>query len=376
MTAARHDRVPPGSAPRDPELPALAQLTDRVRLTRLLGHLDWLREPDYERAVLRLRWKPGTSLQLGIVLPTATGPAAVLLVTFGSDAQHKAAALAERAAYRGAPVHREGDVVIVPAGVDPDLDHVVGCGALLSYPPLSYNPARRWVGRDGKRVIKVHAEPLPAGVAGLLTEPPLRLGQHLPKTKVRRAGRMIRTEWIAGTPPGVADLPAVWEALTALHSTQPPAGLPVLDSGAALTAAQAAGRSVVSALPDERERVATLLGVLRRACAAGGWPAPITLVHGDFSTDQVVVRGGHATLLDLDRAGVGPAGWDGAQWLVAQHAAGAPILPTPTPAPAVLVLAAALLRAPEPFRRLRTAWPRLTRDVLNAADDAAREITP
>jgi hypothetical protein len=79
-------------------------------------------------------------------------------------------------------------------------------------------------------------------------------------------------------------------------------------------------------------------------------------------------------LLDFDRAAVGPAGWDAAQWTVAQLATGGPPLPPLGTTAPVLVLAAALQRAPEPFRRLRPDWAQRTEAVLAAAEAAAGEL--
>ncbi|MGH3937429.1 MAG: hypothetical protein ACRDTG_02170 [Pseudonocardiaceae bacterium] len=353
----------------DPALPEFARLTDRRGLARLLNGLDWLLEPDGVRAALRLRWKPGRSLRIGAVVPTALGAAAVLVAAFGPGSRSKADKLAEWSALRGAPVHRTGDIVAIPAGADPTLDGLIPSGV-----PLGYNPVRRWVGWCAGQAVKVHAVAPPPGVAALLTDPSRLLTRHLPAAEVAHNSRVVRTAWLPGTSPTAAELPIVREALTTLHSCPPPAGLPVLDADTVLHAAQAATQSVAATLPLERVRLATLLAALRRACGSGRWPAPTSLVHGDFSADQVVVvPGGRAMLLDLDRAAVGPPGWDAAHWVVAQLAVDAPVLPAPTAPSPILVLAAALLRAPEPFRRLRPAWPQLTRAVLDAAAESARE---
>jgi hypothetical protein len=97
-------------------------------------------------------------------------------------------------------------------------------------------------------------------------------------------------------------------------------------------------------------------------------------LHGDLSPDQIVVTDRTAVLLDLDRAAVGPAGWDGAQWMVAQLATAAPALPPLDTAAPALVLAAALQRAPEPFRRLHADWVQRTDAVLAAAEAAAGQL--
>jgi aminoglycoside phosphotransferase (APT) family kinase protein len=360
----------PGPARRDAALPGLERLTDRAAVATLLGQLPWLRAPEPWRAAVRLRWKPGTNARLGVVVPTADGPCAVLVAVFGARSRGKAGALGARAERFGLPVYRDDQLVAVPAGADPDLGRLVPFAT-----PIAYNPARRWVGRDRGQAIKVHAVAPPIGVTALLTAPPGRLARHLPATQAHHAGRVVLADWVRGAPPARDDLPAVRVALAALHGTRPGPGLPVLDRAAVLQATDVASRSVATALPGERDRLRGLSSVLQRACAAGRWPDPAHLVHGDFSPDQVVVHAGHAVLLDLDRAARGPVEWDAAQWVVAQDAVGVrSALPPPAPVPPLLLLAAALLRAPEPFRTLRADWPGCTRRILTRASAAAREV--
>jgi aminoglycoside phosphotransferase (APT) family kinase protein len=207
-------------------------------------------------------------------------------------------------------------------------------------------------------------------VAALHAAPGRALARHLPATSVFVGSRCVRTAWVDGRPPARVDAVAIGEALRALHATPPPAGLPVLDAASAHTGAVRAARSVALTRPDLRSRLAGLVGVLRRA----SWPASRVLVHGDLSPDQIVIANGTAVLLDLDRAAVGPPGWDAAQWAVAQLASGGPALPPVGPAEPVLVLAAALQRAPEPFRRLRPDWVQRTEAVLATAEEAAEEL--
>ncbi|GHB51289.1 hypothetical protein [Streptomyces spinoverrucosus] len=352
----------------DPALAAVARLTDRTELARQLEALPWLEGADGSRAVVRLRWKPGTNLRIGAVVPTAAGPAAVLLAAFGPEARGKAEGLAARAVRRGVPVSLDGDTVAVPAQLDPHLRRLVPSGGV----PLSYNPARRWVGRDGAWAVKAHAAAPPPGVTALLTAPSAELAEHLPPAQHDHSGRLVRTAWTSGSPPQPADLPAVRAALTTLHRCPPPPGLPVLDAASALRAGGRSARAVAAALPEQGPRALALLAVLEEH--AHRWPAPTALLHGDFSPDQVVVRDGGAVLLDLDRAALGPPGWDWAQWTVAQIANGGLVTAAPRHPEPLLLLAAALQRAVEPLRRLRPGWTRLVADVLNSAESAATEL--
>ena len=362
MTAASTVRV------LDPDLTAVERLTHRGELARVLDALPWLDGPVGARAAVRLRWKPGSSVRLGAVVPTAAGPVAVLVAAFAPGSTGKADKIVAQAARGGAPVHRDGEVVAVPAWTDPRLHRLLPRGAGA----LSYNPARRWVGRTGSGVLKVHAQAPPPGVAALIGAPPAALAEHLVAGRVDRDGRRVRSPWMPGAPPRPGDGDAVAAALAALHAAPPPAGLPVLDAGVAVRAAHAAACAVVDVLPAERARVLRLLTVLGEC--AHRWPEPTVLVHGDFSPDQVLVHDGRAVLLDLDRAATGPADWDWAQWTVSQIAEGGLELPAPAPVHPLSALTAALLRAPEPFRRLRPDWPGGVAAVLDHADAAATQL--
>ncbi len=66
----------------DQALPALGVLTDRAALGALLERTGWLDQPRLAEADVRLRWKPGTNVRAGVVVPTARGPAALLLAGF------------------------------------------------------------------------------------------------------------------------------------------------------------------------------------------------------------------------------------------------------------------------------------------------------
>jgi hypothetical protein len=352
--------------PRDPALPQLALLTDRDALGTFLARLPWLDGADLRDTAFRLRWKPGTNARVGAVAPGPAGPVGVLVATFAAGAERKAARIAAAARERDLPAFCADGLVVVPDRADPDLGE-----RLPDARPLAYNPARRWVGRVGDQVVKIYADPPPTGMAALHAAPPRALARFLPATSVFVGSRCVRTAWVDGHPPAPVDVVAIGAALRTLHATPPPAGLPVLDAPAALVAAERAAHSVALTLPALRSRLTSLIGILRRA----SWPAPRVLVHGDLSPDQIVIAAGAAVLLDLDRAAVGPPGWDEAQWTVAQLATGGPVLPPLGAAPPVLVLAAALQRAAEPFRRLRVDWVQRTEAVLAAADAAAEELT-
>jgi hypothetical protein len=226
---------------------------------------------------------------------------------------------------------------------------------------LRHNPARRMVAvlkSNGERwALKAHAHRGHGDHAR-------RLARTVPDWAVAplagssRDGRLVAHQWVRGRPalPG-SDDEAVVAALRALHGSPRVQGLPRLD-GPALHASAAAGVAGLSVFdPEVADLARGLLPSLRRALEATpgiGRRAGPVLLHGDLSPDQVVVDGARAVLLDLDRACLGPAGWDAATWLAGQLATGGrddPLpLPVAPPEPG-LVAAAALARAPEPWRR-------------------------
>ncbi|MEV1292073.1 hypothetical protein [Pseudonocardia sp. NPDC049635] len=330
--------------PDDAGLPGFAELLGPLAARHLEGPVQ-----------ARLRWKPGVNARLGLV----AGGRGLLAATFADPAD------TERLATRPGAVLDPAGPVVLPASSDPRLRRVPAGDV------LAYNPARRIVVRTAEGVVSKRYAVAPAeGVRGLLTDPPPGLRAHLPPARVR--GREVRTAWVDGRTPGPGDAAAVLAAVAALHDTSPPAGLPALDAGSVRRAARAAVTSVLRVLPAERARCARLLGLLHGA----PWPTGTALLHGDLSADQTVVTTEGVMLLDLDRAAVGPVGWDAAQWSAAALACGGGLdWPGRRPEP-VLSLAALLLRLPEPFRRLRPDWAERTRTLLRAADEVGARPAP
>lgn len=122
-------------------------------------------------------------------------------------------------------------------------------------------------------------------------------------------------------------------------------------------------------------RIAAELGPRLETCGAA--PA-----HGDYSADQLVVsevlneqgeqreQGASQTqVLDWDRCGLWPLGWDAATWQVTETLAGRDgHSPATLAAPPEVVAAAALLRAPEPFRRRHFDWAERTEELVALAE--------
>ncbi len=226
-------------------------------------------------------------------------------------------------------------------------------GVLRAARTLSYNPARRWVGVAAsasaggpRRLLRLHAgarrphlEPYVEGIPLDVT----RLSSDEAEELRRTLGAGLSGR---GAPPRGRD-----EGLSA-----------ALDR-------------VASGLADLHPR----LGERARAVVRRLGEHPQTLgrrvpAHGDLSPDQVI-RGddGDLHVIDWDRWGWWPCGWDSATWTAQAVLEGvaepnAPALLTEDePAPAVLA-AAALLRSPDPFRRMRADWPAATLRLLDHAE--------
>ncbi|MQA82148.1 MAG: phosphotransferase, partial [Streptosporangiales bacterium] len=152
-------------------------------------------------------------------------------------------------------------------------------------------------------------------------------------------------------------------------------------------------RAIAAAVPGAARAAGESARSARAALA--GSPAPRTTVHGDFSTDQVLVCPDELRLLDLDRATVDDPAVDLASWFAAEVVAErapadaeprevlAPLLdgfPAATRAPLLRRLdhhaAVALLkRAVEPFRTHADDWPTFVDAYVRAAHRLA-ERTP
>lgn len=314
-----------------PDLPALEVLLDPDRLADVAPGL----------RLERLRLKPGASVTA--ILRPATGPW-VLARGFAPEPwATKAGKDVHAAAKRGLP-HWElpaERLVLAAAASDrclrrlarlqPDTGRPVPRFGVVR--TLSHNPARRWVGlaesHGTRRVLRVHSdrrtEKLP-WVPGRTWQP----GDPLPAPRPVGAGA-------DQVPDLVAALAAAVAGLRQLH--QPWAG-----RAAAVVAASADRLGTVPRVPQ----------------------------HGDLTPDQVIVHGDATTVVDWDRAGRWPAGWDAATWtagliVAGWYAPGGSAVAHVRVDPAVLA-AAAVLRAPEPFRRRHPHWAERTEALLDHAE--------
>lgn len=332
-----------------PDLPGLGVLLDPDRAAALVGgghRLD------------RLRIKPGASVT-GILRPT-TGAGAWWLVRAlapepWATKRGKDLAAAERAGLPGRE-YAEHRLLVVPGAADRRLR---GLAALRpdrgetdfvwrrqrlrgTVRTLSHNPARRWVGIadvDGERtVLRLHQG---------------RVRQSLPWVDGRT--------WRPGDP-----LPGL---VTGTGVPDVPAGSVPVDLPAALAAAVTGVGALHRPWRDRAAAVVAALG--DRLARIDRRPA-----HGDLTPDQVVVGPGGASVLDWDRLGLWPVGWDCATWtvgliLAGWHRADGSVADgcAREVDPSVLA-AAAVLRLPEPFRRRYAAWADHTEALLGCAERA------
>lgn len=266
---------------------------------------------------------------------------------------------------------------------------------------LRYNPARRWVGRatspGGAPVaVKVHSADgyasARSGIDAFATHP----GLAAPMIGSSRRHRIVVHPWIPGgtaadaiddADRAAAVGAALGEHLAAVHALPPPAQVVAGDELAALDAATC---SLAALAPSQAERA--------RQVASSVAPelvclAPVQLIHGDCSVDQLVMTPTGPVLIDLDRAGGGSSATDLAQLtadLELRRLTGMRTDPRSVVASVMdayaraggavdratlgAATAARLLRvAAEPFRRRHPGWPAHLGAVLDAAERYAEE---
>ncbi|WP_026874988.1 aminoglycoside phosphotransferase family protein [Jiangella gansuensis] len=367
-------------ADRDGVIPGLPVLLDPDALTAwLAGH--WAaghsgdRPPPQAVVVRYVRYKPGTGMVAGVELHWPTGRRPGLVKAVASRAAPKLAKLplADHELLLG----------YADAGRDRRLPALRGLLTGQAGEPvtLRYKPERRWVGLAPGQVVKVHRPPLADTVTDqhrVLVAAGLPVPELL---TVRPRAGLLTYRWVDGEPldrlPAAPErLVAAGELLRRLHGMDVgPGGMitppgPVTPSG--LAGAVRAVGAVQPALRPDAQAVARIV-----AAVLTGSHRPRTLVHGDFSADQVVAGAEGLAVIDLDRLAVDDPATDLAGWAAAEIVAGraatdaravdvlGPLLDGYRPAPSMLarldaLTAAALLRrATEPFRGRLGGWPEL-----------------
>lgn len=345
----------------EPGLPGLLTVLDEVLLRRwAAGH--GVRAPGLR--VDRLRHKPSTSLRAA--LDPGDGGPWWLLTAHSAQTWRKAGKDVRAAASTGGrTVVDEGmRLVLVPAASDRALPWLRELDPAAR--TLAHNPARRSVVHDARagRCRKVHAGADVASLSVRASHLLRRNGFHTPDVELE--GRhVVSSVWVPGravTPadePAVADLVQRWSALD-------PSGLPVLGAAGLRTAVR---RAAAGAPGLGREFADRLQRTVSRWAARSAEvdALPTGFAHGDLSPDQFVVVPSGPVVLDVDRAGRAPRGWDLASWTAAVVMSGGVARGEVHP---VLLAAAALVRTPEPFRRRRPGWAGQTRRLLDLAEGA------
>ena len=341
--------------------------------------------------VTRMRHKPG-QYAVG-ALADAAGPAGWVRVTGDLGRAKRDVERAQRVD-RPVTLRAATDRLFVSSGdlwSDPKLADLLARHADVvdASVVVRHNPLRRLVLRRGTSQIRVTVAEQPAVEAwapALLEE-----GAGLTAALRSRSGaHLTRWEWLPG------------ESLDALLGHDPSTDRSLAEELGRLLAQVHAtpyrGADVGPRLPavdpvalcaaaDDLALLDSGLGGRMRALVAALPPlssSPEVLLHGDFSADQVIRTATDLRVIDLDRAGVGPAVRDLASALAVETIrAGEPWGPAsealldgyetgggrrPSEPDLAAALAAALLsRAQEPLRQARADWRAATDAILTTA---------
>ena len=363
---------------------------------------DWLSD-QAGRSVraARLRIKPRTSLV--VALDDTAGHPVGWLRFLWPISHNKAARTSREAGELGLETseHELGELLVQtgPLPADPKLlTHIAAAtasgklGGWEASQVLRYNPLRRMVVRDGKRVVRV-ATSRDRGVAfdrfmAGVVETPRRLDDGtLDGVSIHAfTGDLDLADLLDGNPPGADREPvhgtcdpvrAAGAMLARLHAAEVPGDL--ARSLAARTADPVAQGLAHAALLDEL--APDLAERMRRVVAElpGVAPAMPVLSHGDLSPDQVLTThaGDTVWLTDFDRACLAPravdlgsflAVLDDAAFLDGYRDGGGQVPPEDQLRRAVA--ASLILRAADPLRRACRDW----KQQVSANLDQIREV--
>lgn len=318
----------------DPRLPGLGLLLDATACAELVG--EHLGEP-VQLHPRYLRYKPGTSCVLAVRVRSTAGDQPFIVISYAADGAHKLRKSAERAPAGSVlvadPVR---GLLVATAAADRDLPGVAPLHDERSEPLLRrllaghgeaidglrlrtirHNPQRRWVGLLGGpsgplAVLRCYRpgrlrQPLDA-VAALRARAlgtPALLGSH-ERLGVAAIGFVPGRTLLAG---GCAedradgiDHASAGAVLAQLHAQS---GVELRPTGATedACAVRKSARQIGRLLPGTAEQVSALAEQVADRLRGA---RPYRPIHGDFSTDQVVISAdGRANLIDLDSARLG-----------------------------------------------------------------------
>lgn len=403
----------------EPLLPALRLVLDDRALS------DWLGEQVGREVHVRrryLRFKPDTSVVLAASVSTPDGSRQLLVEGYSPEGVPKFNKSVETAPpWTVVAVDRQRRMIATDPSADRDLPALAATAeagrrarvlgraldtpldpAALTVIPLSYKPHRRWVGAvstpHGPVLMRAYR---PEDLAAALRPLTALANARAPVPRVlgrnRRLGLAV-LEHLPGDLPdhdSAADLAAAGGTLAQLHRTA------VALRAAWTVAVPGCTRDTVDQvarlLPDEAERARALDDAVRDRLARHSRRTDSAVaLHGDFSLDQVICADDGARLIDLDRAGLGPAARDLGGLLadeLAGAAAGQPVRAREildavlagyaelfdVPDEAALVdhaLDQLLDRAAEPFRHAHTDWAERTTGLLGAVESLLRDGLP
>ena len=267
---------------------------------------------------------------------------------------------------------------------------------------LAYKPERRYVaqlaaGGEPRAVLKYYNvggfAQADANSAGFRSRGPLRVARRIGRSKRRRT---LAFEWLDGrllseaiTDPGqdLDEVAAVGAALAELHG-QAPGGLAVSTRRKEAESWLALAEGIAFLHPSGEGRARSL--ARRLASLFPDDPATLRPIHADFYAKQVLVDGGKASLLDLDRAVRGDPAADLGRFLghLERDALRGVVPPgrvepvgnalldgyrrasrSSLPSGVGPYVAAALLSlAPDPFRYREQEWPQRIEALLERAE--------
>lgn len=412
---------------RERSLPGLALLLDPEAFVRALR--PYVPEAGLrEASITYIRYKPGTNCLLTYRLETGGGPVTAYAKLHGRDAAVKLRKGREREQVSAPSPLGPGHIVLEEIStvvalfpndgnmqalkelsdptawrrrlvrLFPKQPDMWECGVRT----LAYKPERRYVaqlvaGEEPRAVLKYYSEggfaQADVNAGRFCSRGPLRVAHRIGRSERRR---ILAFEWIPGrllseaimdSEPDFEGIAAAGAALAELHAQDPP-GLAETTRRREVGNLLALADGIAFLHPSAEGRVRSL--ARRLAILFPHDSATLRPVHGDFYARQVLVDGGKASLLDLDRAVRGDPAADLGRFLghlerdalrgavppglvepigttLLEGYRNASRLPLP-PGVEPYVAAALLSLAPDPFRFREPEWPQRIEAILEQAE--------
>ena len=394
-----------GIIARDTALPTLDAVLDPVERRGAVADVS---------LITRLRYKPGSSIVAALAHPSATGVTGTSWIAAYADPAKagKTLARARRSGFSARPVEGIPGVLVGETCADRTLS--LPLATIRSREPelfaaatvLRHNPHRRVVFRSALRgiavLLKVSAEDGAAGPDGAHRSGPIgstAARQSALNTLERGGIAVLRPGALHGLPGvetvpwwGRGDLAAIpdpyaartaGQHLAVLHNAPPADFLQLAGAVDHTIAAREAAQVIATLLPGLADHAAHLAATLGRIAEALP-PRRRTLVHGDFSPDQVLVGRGEVRLIDFDRAGIDCAERDLGSFAASAELLGRPELTrelitgyTGADAPIdetrlhYFTALALMQRSVEPFRTHTRDWAASTTRILDLVEREA-----